>query len=238
MTNRPSPSNIRGVLLDIEGTTTPIDFVYSVLFPYARQQLRSCLDALTARSEGAEALDELRRERARETRADAPRAIEDYALWLMDEDRKSTGLKTLQGLIWRKGYELGELRGVVFADVAPALERWHGQERDVRIFSSGSVLAQRLLFSTCPEGDLTRFIRGYFDTTTGSKKDAASYRVIAQAFELPPDRIVFVSDLVDELDAARAAGLATRLALRPGNLKVNDANGHPSIRSFDEISQR
>ena len=153
----------------------------------------------------------------------------------MDQDRKSTGLKMLQGLIWKEGYDRGELRGVVFPDVAPALERWHAQGRDVRIFSSGSVLAQRLLFATCPEGDLTRFIRGYFDTTTGSKKDAASYRIIAQAFGLTPDRILFASDVVEELDAARVAGMETRLAVRPGNAKVHDPNGHPFVSSFDEM---
>lgn len=224
-----------GILLDIEGTTTPIDFVSSVLFPYARLHLREYLDQHAAIPDVATALNALKRERAREIRVDAPAAIADYARWLMEHDRKSTGLKMLQGLIWKEGYDRGELRGVVFPDVAPALEKWRAQGRDVRIFSSGSVLAQRLLFATCPEGDLTRFIRGYFDTTTGSKKGAASYRVIARAFDLPPDRLIFVSDLVDELDAARAAEMQTRLAVRPGNAKVDDANGHTPVRTFDEI---
>lgn len=237
LTSRSSLSDIRGILLDIEGTTTPIDFVSSVLFPYARLRLRPYLDEHAAIPGVANALNELRRERTRETRTDAPpwHAAVAYALWLMDQDRKSTGLKTLQGLIWKEGYDRGELRGVVFPDVAPALERWHAQGRDIRIFSSGSVLAQRLLFATCPEGALTKFIRGYFDTTTGSKRDAASYRVIVQAFGLPPDRILFISDAVEELDAARDAGMATRLAVRPGNAPTLDAKGHPSVSAFDEI---
>jgi len=236
------PLSVSGILLDIEGTTTPIDFVCSVLFPYARAHLREYLDAHATSPEVVNALELLHVERERETQAGHDWQLEPstdaaagYALWLMDQDRKSTGLKTLQGLIWQKGYERGDLRGVVFPDVAPALERWHAEGCDVRIFSSGSMLAQRLLFSTCAEGDLTMFIRGYFDTTTGSKKEAASYGAIAQAFNLQPARILLISDVVDELDAARAAGIETRLAVRPGNAPVADAHGHVPIASFDEI---
>lgn len=230
------PLSSSGILLDIEGTTTPVDFVYSVLFPYARQHLREYLAAHAADREVAEALEALKRERGAETTLDQRAAdLADYALWLMDRDRKSTGLKTLQGLIWREGYERGDLQGVVFPDVGPALQRWHAEGRDVRIFSSGSVLAQRLLFSRCPEGDLTRFIRGYFDTTTGPKKEATSYRRIAQAFDLPAARILFISDVVEELDAARDAGMETRLAVRPGNRPVPDPHGHSAIVSFDEL---
>jgi len=212
------------ILLDIEGTTTPIDFVHAVLFPYARQRLAEFVAAHASDPEVAGAVAALT----------GPAE----ALRLMDRDVKSTPLKTLQGLIWKDGYERGELRGVVFPDVAPALERWRRDGRGVRIFSSGSVLAQRLLFSTCADGDLTRFIDGYFDTTTGPKKDAASYAAIASAFQLEPPRILFVSDAVDELDAARAAGMNTRLAVRPGNPPVDDADahGHAAVRTFDAIA--
>jgi enolase-phosphatase E1 len=209
------------ILLDIEGTTTPIDFVHSVLFPHATRRLPAFVSAHATEPDVAKAMREL--------------GSIDAALRLMDQDAKPTPLKTLQGLIWKDGYERGDLRGVVFADVAPALTRWHADGRDVRIFSSGSILAQRLLFSTCAEGDLTRFLRGYFDTTTGPKKDAASYRAIAAAFGVPPGRIIFVSDVVEELDAARAAGMDTRLAVRAGNAPVPDPHGHEAISTFDEL---
>lgn len=212
-----------GVLLDIEGTTTPIAFVHSILFPYARRHLAGFVGAHADDADVRRAMDELG-------------SIE-HALALMDQDVKSTPLKTLQGLIWKEGYERGELRGEVFPDVPPALVRWQADGRDVRVFSSGSVLAQRLLFSTCPEGDLTRFIGGYFDTTIGSKKDAASYTAIADACGLPSGRIVFVSDVVDELDAARAAGMETRLAIRPVNAPVPDRRGHRPITTFDDMRQ-
>lgn len=209
------------LLLDIEGTTTPIAFVSAVLVPYARRRLADFVAAHANDPDVAQALRELGSMSA--------------ALRLMDEDIKSRPLKTLQGLIWKDGYECGELRGVVFPDVAPALARWRADGRDVRIFSSGSILAQRLLFSTCAEGDLTHFIRGYFDTTTGSKKDAGSYAAVAAAVGLPPERIVFVSDVVDELDAARAAGMETRLSVRPGNAPVPDAHGHEAIATFEDL---
>ena len=209
------------MLLDIEGTTTPISFVYEVLFPLARRALGSYLGALP----GAElevATDEVRRERAAEPEPGAPdwrpgdprASAETYLLWLMDRDRKSTVLKTVQGRIWERAFRSGELRGAVYADVAPALERWNREGRRVAIFSSGSVLAQRLLFGHSVEGDLTRFLSAYFDTTTGPKREAASYAGIAAALGEPPEAVLFVSDVVAELDAARSAGLGTALCVR------------------------
>ena len=161
-----------------------------------------------------------------------------YAEWLMDRDRKSTPLKTLQGKIWEEGYQRGELVGEVFADVPPALSRWHAQGAPVGIFSSGSVLAQQLLFRHSSAGDLTPFLRWYFDTTTGKKADSDSYRRIAAAMNMPPQAIVFVSDIVAELDAARDAGLQTRLSIRPGNAPPPPAQGHAVIRTFDEFVSR
>src|SRR5688500_9642896 len=135
----------------------------------------------------------------------------------MDQDRKSTALKKLQGEIWQKGFENGSLRGEVFDDVPDALQRWEREGADVWIYSSGSVLAQRLLFSTTPYGDLTRFLKGFFDTTTGPKTEAASYAAIARAVGLPPEHITFVSDSPAELRAAEEAGLAVVCSVRPGN---------------------
>ena len=135
----------------------------------------------------------------------------------MDRDRKSTPLKILQGKLWEGGYQRGELVGEVFTDVPRALARWQAEGVQVGIFSSGSVLAQQLLFRHSSAGDLTPFLRWYFDTTTGKKADSDSYHRIAAAMNMLPESIVFLSDIVAELDAARDAGLPTRLSIRPGN---------------------
>ncbi|HEY9015039.1 MAG TPA: acireductone synthase, partial [Gemmatimonadales bacterium] len=140
---------------------------------------------------------------------DDPASVADYVYWLMDQDRKSTGLKSLQGKIWDEGYRSGELRGEVYPDVPVAFERWRRQELDIAIFSSGSVQAQRLLFHSTAAGDLTRFIRAYFDTTTGPKTTAESYARIAAALQRPPSEVLFVSDITAELDAARSGGMQT-----------------------------
>jgi enolase-phosphatase E1 len=221
----------RGILLDIEGTTTPISFVYDVLFPYARRHVSEYLKHAD--------LSDLQREYDEEVRKGSqppPWSIEPvaYIYWLMDQDRKSTVLKSIQGQIWREGYESGELHGEVFSDVPPALERWYGDNIDVRIFSSGSILAQRLLFSSTSAGDLTRFLRGYFDTTTGPKSDPASYGTIAKSFGMPATEITFVSDVVREVDAARAAGMHTRLCIRPGN-HPQPPHDHKTITTFDAL---
>ena len=208
----------KGILLDIEGTTTPITFVYDVLFPFARAHAREYLDA--------EATGSLKAEHDADTaKGLSPPAWSsglEYVYWLMDQDRKSTALKALQGRIWKEGYRRGELRGDVFPDVPIALENWKNQGIDVRIYSSGSILAQQLLFSTTPYGDLTRFLRGYFDTTTGPKVEAASYTAIAREFRLQPTEIVFVSDVTRELNAASAAALSAVLSVRPGNASQPD----------------
>jgi len=221
----------KGILLDIEGTTTPISFVYDVLFPYARTHAGEYLDN--------EAQQSLKLEYDAEIACGAtPPAWSENALayvyWLMDQDRKSTALKTLQGRIWQEGYRRGELQGEVFPDVPVALQRWHDAGLDVRIYSSGSILAQKLIFSTTRYGDLTRFLNGYFDTTTGAKVDAASYAAIAKAFGVPPAEILFISDVTRELDAAVKGGLQVRLAIRPGN-PAQPTNAYSSITSLSEI---
>jgi enolase-phosphatase E1 len=245
---RGAPTRIEGILLDIEGTTTPIAFVVDVLFPYARTHLRRHLAELVASPTHAAVLDQLRAEHAADQRAgesvaawvDAPPAARlesaaGYAEWLMDRDRKSTPLKILQGTLWQEGYQRGELVGEVFADVPPALARWQAEGVPVGIFSSGSVLAQQLLFRHSSAGDLTPFLRWYFDTTTGKKADRDSYQRIASAMNMQPESIVFLSDVVAELNAARDAGLSTRLSIRPGNAPPLP-HDHPVIRTFNEIS--
>jgi enolase-phosphatase E1 len=156
-----------------------------------------------------------------------------YIYWLMDRDRKSTALKSLQGKIWKAGFESGELKGQLFADVPPALERWSAQGR-VAIYSSGSVDAQRLLFRYSTFGDLSALVSDYFDTRTGAKTSAASYTAIAAAMKAAPGDVCFFSDVVRELDPAREAGMETRLVVRAGNTPVEDAHKHRTIHSFDE----
>ncbi len=161
-------------------------------------------------------------------------AVVAYVHWLMDRDRKSTGLKSLQGKIWEEGYRVGDLRGEVYPDVPPALERWRGQGIDIAIFSSGSVQAQRSLFTNTTAGDLTRFIRAYFDTTTGPKAEPRSYARIAAALERSPSEVLFLSDIGAELDAALAAGMRTALCVRtPGS--APSTGSHPVIHAFDQV---
>jgi enolase-phosphatase E1 len=223
---------MRGILLDIEGTTTSISFVYDVLFPFARKHLNTYVPTTDLTNLKQEYDEDLRR--GLEPPAWEGGAVR-YVEWLMDQDRKSTALKKLQGEIWRAGYENGALHGEVFPDVPPALERWHRQNIDVRIFSSGSILAQRMIFSTTKAGDLTRFINGYFDTTTGPKTEASSYQQIANEFNLAAGDVVFVSDVTRELDAARSAGMKTLLCVRAGNHR-QPAHTHTIIATFDGLN--
>jgi enolase-phosphatase E1 len=236
--------NVRCVLLDIEGTTTSIDFVHDVLFSYARTQARSYLTANFDADDVRADVALLCEEHAADvhSKLDPPafeakdsESVATYVEWLITLDRKSTGLKSLQGKIWREGYLSGALKAQVFADVAPAIQRWHEEGLRIAIFSSGSVLAQQLLFAHTEAGDLTRFIDEYFDTKIGKKGDEESYRRIAEALNLAPRDILFISDVVAELDAANAAGVRPLLSVRPGNTPQRNADRFRSITRFDEI---
>jgi enolase-phosphatase E1 len=158
-----------------------------------------------------------------------------YVEYLMDRDRKSPGLKLLQGLIWKEGYQRGELKGEVFPDVPPALRRWRAGGAAVAIYSSASELGQRLLFANTAYGDLTPLLSGFFDTSVGAKREETSYRHIATELRLPPSQILFVSDVTAELDAAHAAGCDVRLCVRPGN-HAQPAHGYRVIRDFDQLT--
>ena len=238
---------VGAVVLDIEGTTTPISFVYDVLFPYARTNLREFLATHGPTGLLAEVDRNLREEHAADVaRGDSPPPLpadvssgnasdlEPYAVWLMDRDRKSPGLKLLQGLIWQRGFSDGTLRGEVFPDVAPALDRWRSREIDVAIYSSGSVLAQRLIFGHTPAGDLTPRISQFFDATIGPKRAADSYRHIASELHHQPNELLFLSDVHAELSAARAAGFQALLCVRPGNPEPARED-EKIIESFDDI---
>jgi enolase-phosphatase E1 len=236
----PSPAYPVLYLLDIEGTVAPMSLVSEQLFPYARAHVGEFLKqnlmhpdvqqdlarlAVENRAEQSELCPTFGIEIRNELHARA------YLLWLMENDRKSTALKSLQGKIWKTGFESGELRGTLFADVPDALARWSKHGR-VAIYSSGSAEAQRLLFRYSIGGDLTPLIAACFDTRTGSKTSSASYAAIASAMDVAPAEVVFFSDVVRELDAAREAGCLTRLVVRPGNTPVTDANQHAVVESL------
>ncbi|MDX1948135.1 MAG: acireductone synthase [Pirellulaceae bacterium] len=233
----------RGILLDIEGTTSSVSFVYDVMFPFVRRELDSFLSARWNDPAVIAATDLIGRDAGHADfrgRLDEPAArifIEELVAKLMDGDSKTTGLKLLQGLIWEAGFQSGELLAHVYDDVPPALSVWNAAGIDVRIYSSGSVQAQKLFFGHSIAGNLLGQFRGHYDTTVGSKKEAASYRHIAGDFGLPPVEILFLSDIVAELDAARDAGFTTALCLRPGNAPAPASRGapHPTLASFAEV---
>jgi enolase-phosphatase E1 len=228
---------VRAVVLDIEGTTTPIAFVHDVLFPFARTHLHEYVTDSRHAAPLAEVTTLLAPEHADDlARGGRPPAlVERYARWLMDRDRKSPGLKLLQGYIWERGYRSGQLQGEVFDDVPPAIRRWHASGIAVAIYSSGSVLAQRLLFESTPDGDLTPQLAGFFDTTVGAKQSPTSYGRIATSLGHAANAVLFVSDVVDELNAARQSGLQTLLAVRPGNPAQPGAEDYDAVQSFSEI---
>jgi enolase-phosphatase E1 len=254
LSNAPRPdagatSGTSVVLLDIEGTTTPITFVYDVLFPYARAHLRQYLGGHAGDPDVAEAARLLRAEHDGYAAAkaknlpgwsDDPKealleAIHAFCLWLMDRDVKSPGLKLLQGLVWEAGYRSGEILGEVFEDVPPALERWRGAGVRAAIYSSGSVLAQKLLFGHTRYGDLNRFLSAYFDTAVGPKREAASYARISDLLGVNPAAILFLSDAPAELEAAAAAGMRTGLCVRPGNAPGSPPSAALVLRSFSDL---
>jgi len=229
----------RGIVLDVEGTTSSISFVYDVLFAFARKHVADFLvqNRLDPVVQAAAVSLAAETGAADATLAD-PEGTTRLALAaidLMNRDVKSTPLKTLQGLIWRSGFESGELVSHVFDDVPETLAQWADSGLDVRIYSSGSIDAQKLFFSHTGAGNLTPHLRGHYDTTTGPKREAASYRAIAADMEMEPREILFVSDVGEELDAARQAGMATALALRPGNREPGGLLEHESLVSFTEI---
>ena len=235
----------RLILLDIEGTVSPLAFVHDEMFPFARAGVHSFLEAHWGRPELESVLGQMAADAGCasfaewcphvESQAEAEPWIVAHMQTLMDRDVKATGLKQLQGLIWEGGFQSGALQSALFPDVAPVLRAWAKAGAQLRIYSSGSVHAQRLFFAYTEAGDLTPLLSGYYDTTTGSKKAAASYTAIAAHAGVAPGEILFLSDVVEELDAARAAGLRTGLAIRPGN-RETAAAGHPSFTSLEEIA--
>jgi enolase-phosphatase E1 len=234
----------KSVLLDIEGTVSPVAFVFDVMFPFARQQAGSFLqmtwqDPATQQAVNGLAIDLgfpdsatwFLNEQVRHV-PDQQRLVVEAVNGLMDRDAKVTGLKTLQGLIWREGFERGQLVSELFPDVLPQLRNWHAKGLKLYVYSSGSIAAQKLFFGHTGEGDLLPLFSGFFDTTSGNKKEAASYQAIAAAIHGQPREICFISDVIAELVAAQQAGLQT--VWRPASGETS--NDHPVAEAFDAIS--
>lgn len=204
-------------LFDIEGTTTDIHFVHKVLFPYSKDRMKEfILDHLT-HPEVASAMDEIKKEVRREEHLQ----LTDYEVinrleqWI-EEDRKHGSLKTLQGLIWEEGYKKGDFKGHVYPDVKPFFEKIKASGKQIAIYSSGSVHAQKLIMAYSEAGDLTPLISNYFDTKVGPKRQTSSYQNIAHALKVPPSSIHFFSDIPEELAAAETASLSVTQLLRDG----------------------
>ena len=229
--------SFRALVTDIEGTTTDIAFVHERLFPLARAEMPRFVHAHEADPAHADSLAAVRRAVAGSARDPKAVTLDEVLAQLlawMDADAKVTPLKALQGAIWREAYAAGALVSHVYADVAPALRRLVADGVRIYVYSSGSIEAQRQLFQHTEAGDLTACLSGYFDTTTGPKREASSYAQIATAIGLPASEVLFVSDVIAELDAARTAGMQTRWMVRPGCAEV-DARGHARATSFAEI---
>lgn len=217
---------IKAILTDIEGTTSAVSFVFDVLFPFARKHLPGFVRQNAGQPAVAQQLQAVR-DQAGEPDADVERVIAILLEWIA-EDRKATPLKALQGMVWEQGYNAGQLKGHVYPDAVDALKHWHQQGYRLYVYSSGSIQAQQLIFGCSEAGDLSGLFSGYFDTTSGPKREAQSYQTIAQAIGCPAGDILFLSDIVEELDAARAVGMATCGLARDGGALA----GHRQVASF------
>lgn len=222
---------IKAVVTDIEGTTSSLSFVKEVLFPYARKHIGGFVREHEHDPQVAPLIAEVRALMSDDI--DLNQVIARLIQWI-DEDRKVTPLKAMQGLIWEQGYRAGDFRGHVYPDAVRALQRWHAGGVRLYIYSSGSVHAQKLLFGHTGHGDLTPLFSGYFDTTVGAKGEPRSYVKIAASSGFPPAEILFLSDIEAELDAARSAGLQTCWLVRDG---VPDPQAtHRQVVNFADIT--
>lgn len=221
-------AKILAVLTDIEGTTSSLSFVKEVLFPYSKNKLKSFLESNWNDKRIRAILEELFNKLGKTLSFEE--TLELFTKWI-DEDRKDTALKELQGYIWEEGYQKGELKGHIYQDAYEKLKEWHSRGIKLYVFSSGSVKAQQLLFSHTPYGDLTHLFSGYFDTKVGSKKDPQSYKKIAQVINLKTQEVLFLSDLEEELDAAKSVYMQTVRLIREGEA----TSKHKTAKNFYPI---
>ncbi|EQA38664.1 2,3-diketo-5-methylthio-1-phosphopentane phosphatase [Leptospira inadai serovar Lyme str. 10] len=223
-------------LFDIEGTTTPIEFVHKILFPYSTRNFLTFFQSVPL---GKKLLDELFVASKQESEFgkvldSRPESLADFCAFLVSKDRKLGALKEIQGRIWKQGYETGELKSTIFPDVPKFLRRIEKSGKTSAVYSSGSVEAQILIFRYCEAGDLTPNFRAYFDTSVGGKREAESYRRIAETLEVEPSTIVFFTDIKEEAEAAQTAGLHPYILDRPGNYPQGE-HSFPILSSFDGI---
>lgn len=235
------------ILLDVEGTTVPISFVYETLFPYSRKHMETYVREHYCDPEIKSALVQLRKESLSDSAYGAPivgeaadeskyvNSVTEYCLWLMDRDRKTAPLKTIQGRIWEQGFIQRDLQGEIFPDVFSCFSKWHRSGCRIAIYSSGSVVAQKLVLGQTPFGSLVQFIEAFFDTTVGPKKDPSSYERIAAELALNAADILFVSDVGEELNAASRAGMDVALSVRPGNRPVATGHQYRAVQSLFEL---
>ena len=243
----PSPGpivQVRGVshvLLDIEGTTCPVSYVADQLFPYAEHRMAGYLEdhgesavVQALLRESLQALEQDPDPAALALRGKSNACPLEYLKLLMQQDRKLTPLKELQGLIWEAGYSSGELRAPLYPDVSQAIRRWLDQALVLAVYSSGSVKAQQLLYGHSTSGDLKACFQHWFDTRIGAKQQAASYRAIAETMNVPPCRVLFISDALAECEAAKAAGLQALFSSRPGN-PARACGSFPVVDTYDNL---
>lgn len=222
---------ITSILTDLEGTTTDIRFVHNVLFPYAREHLASYVTSQWNNPEVASIVKQVRDE-IDDPQADQAAIITVLTRWI-DQDKKITPLKALQGLMWADGYANGDFTGHLYKDAYEHLSAWKKAGLSLNVFSSGSVNAQKLLFKYSDYGDLTGLFDGFYDTNFGHKREQSAYESIAKAMGTPAGSILFLSDIQEELDAAKAAGMHTCLLERDDKI---DSPRHKVVQSFDQIS--
>lgn len=249
----PVPLSVTAVLLDIEGTTTPITFVKDILFPYIQDNVEEYLQKHWHEEECQEDVRQLQLQAEKdsglkgfvpipsnpghEAELQVIKGVVDNVRWQMSLDRKTTALKQLQGHMWRSAYATGKVKGEVYEDIVPALKRWKEAGMKLYIFSSGSVEAQKLLFAYSIEGDLLELFHGHFDTTIGSKVESESYRRIAGKIGCSTENILFLTDITKEAEAAREAGVHVAIAVRPGNAALTDEekSQYRLITSFHQL---
>lgn len=248
-------ANYDTVILDIEGTITPITFVKETLFPYVTSGLSAFLDRTWETNELKSQIELLREQAKKDVDtkidqaiiipseseasvADIKSAVVETIVWQMKADRKIGALKSFQGYMWKEGYESGVLRGVVYDDVVPVLDQWKAAGKKIYIYSSGSVPAQKLLVGYSTKGDLMSYFSGYFDTSVGLKTESASYENIAQQIgkENNTESILFVTDNINEIFAATKAGYQVVISDRPGNAPLGpESKEFKIVTSFDQI---
>ncbi len=221
---------IKAIVTDIEGTTSSISFVHDVLFPYAREHIAEFIKAHAEDSNVVSHINDVRQQAG--PGIDLDGVIAQLIQWI-DEDKKVTPLKAIQGLIWETGYNNGDFHGHIYRDAYENLMKWHEQGIKLYVYSSGSVYAQKLLFGHTEYGDLNSLFSGNFDTQIGAKMETSSYQSIVKQLDVPAEQILFLSDIEKELDAARSAGMKTCWLVRDAD--IDEDASHAQVESFDKI---